>query len=162
LLIICNRWSAIAAQLPGRTDNEIKNVWHTNLKKRLSTDHATVAQPRRAKKITRKVEANTDSNPNTPQTESISSMSSFSTDQSCCDKEESFLSEEDGLLPQMDESFWTELFTTDNCASLSDQTLDTDDASGYTFGDQYSIEDDKEFWLKVFSEAGGVMDLSQL
>nr|CAB3494415.1 unnamed protein product [Digitaria exilis] len=30
-----NRWSAIAAQLPGRTDNEIKNVWHTHIKKRL-------------------------------------------------------------------------------------------------------------------------------
>lgn len=30
-----NRWSAIAAALPGRTDNEIKNVWHTHLKKRL-------------------------------------------------------------------------------------------------------------------------------
>ncbi|KAL1294658.1 hypothetical protein HN51_055448 [Arachis hypogaea] len=30
-----NRWSAIAAKLPGRTDNEIKNVWHTHLKKRL-------------------------------------------------------------------------------------------------------------------------------
>lgn len=29
------RWSKIASQLPGRTDNEIKNVWHTHLKKRL-------------------------------------------------------------------------------------------------------------------------------
>ncbi|KAL9390037.1 hypothetical protein Peur_018642 [Populus x canadensis] len=28
-------WSAIASRLPGRTDNEIKNVWHTHLKKRL-------------------------------------------------------------------------------------------------------------------------------
>ncbi|KAK4286209.1 hypothetical protein QN277_002798 [Acacia crassicarpa] len=30
-----NRWSAIAAKLPGRTDNDIKNYWHTNLKKRI-------------------------------------------------------------------------------------------------------------------------------
>lgn len=41
---IGSRWSIIAAQLPGRTDNDIKNYWNTKLKKKLlekSKDHQT-------------------------------------------------------------------------------------------------------------------------
>lgn len=35
------RWSAMAAKLPGRTDNEIKNVWHTHIKKKLKDYNST-------------------------------------------------------------------------------------------------------------------------
>lgn len=31
-----NKWSKIASHMPGRTDNEIKNLWHTHIKKKLS------------------------------------------------------------------------------------------------------------------------------
>ncbi|XP_052202855.1 MYB-like transcription factor 4 [Diospyros lotus] len=33
--LLGNKWSLIAARLPGRTDNEIKNYWNTHIRKKL-------------------------------------------------------------------------------------------------------------------------------
>ncbi|KAJ7958309.1 MYB transcription factor [Quillaja saponaria] len=44
---IGSRWSVIAAQLPGRTDNDIKNYWNTRLKKKLLGRHRNKEQQAR-------------------------------------------------------------------------------------------------------------------
>ncbi|XWS41726.1 hypothetical protein CRYUN_Cryun17cG0107500 [Craigia yunnanensis] len=53
---IGSRWSIIAAQLPGRTDNDIKNYWNTRLKKKLLGKQRKEQQARRASCLTLKQE----------------------------------------------------------------------------------------------------------
>jgi transcription factor MYB, plant len=174
------RWSAIAAKLPGRTDNEIKNVWHTHLKKRLEPtkqDHApaacasskkkkqkVAAAPKRggARKAPEVVPvAAAPLSPERSVSSSVTESSSMtdpgntgSSDEFV--KEESFTSSEE---LQIDESFWSETLSMplesfdipmDN---LDDVPMATSSSGG---------ADDMDFWLRVFMDTDDVQELPQI
>jgi myb proto-oncogene protein len=172
------RWSAIAARLPGRTDNEIKNVWHTHLKKRLEpTKPASQAPKRKPKKqqqqqqpeaVTTTLEGpTTGAAPVSPE-QSLStttSTTSTATDYSAAtssmeNASDSFTSEEEEDY-QIDDSFWSETLA---------MTVDSSDdsgmqAEGSTFGASSSApssDDDMDFWLKLFMQANDMQNLPQI
>ncbi|CAL9102596.1 unnamed protein product [Musa acuminata var. zebrina] len=174
-----NKWSAIAGSLPGRTDNEIKNVWHTHLKKRMDPKEATRA-PKRERKRKKKRDAKDKLEPEqenqrpdadaarpSPRRDdaglvevsleqSYSGFSSAATDSSVMSgdatvdaKDESFTSKE---LKEIDESFWLDAFAVDGSLQLPPAAV----------ADSAAFSDDMEFWLKVFMEADHLEDPSQM
>ncbi|KAH9320487.1 hypothetical protein KI387_015126 [Taxus chinensis] len=42
--LVGNRWSLIAGRVPGRTDNQIKNFWYTQMRKKHAADQPTGVQ----------------------------------------------------------------------------------------------------------------------
>lgn len=176
-----NRWSAIAAKLPGRTDNEIKNVWHTHLKKRLLAPKDTGLNSNNKNKA-KFMKQNHDFN-STPvsSTQSLSNFSSSITETSAISgentdscgisliKDESITSEE---FPIIDESFWSEDLYMDNgnefhvgASAENDGDASFDALIGEPvgmLGSSYG-DDNMDFWLRVFIEAGDQMkDLPQI
>jgi len=163
------RWSAIAARLPGRTDNEIKNVWHTHLKKRLEPTNTASQAPKRKPKKQQQPEAVTMlegptatvpvSAEQSLSTTTTSTTTDYSAAASSMENADSFTSEEEDY--QIDDSFWSETLA---------MTVDSSDdsgmqAEGSTFGASSvtsTSDDDMDFWLKLFMQASDMQNLPQI
>ncbi|CAM0945180.1 unnamed protein product [Alopecurus aequalis] len=156
-----NRWSMIAAKLPGRTDNEIKNVWHTHLKKRLESSTPSAAPKRKAKKPVAVTTLITHDGPTSVPVLAGQSISSSATDYSMAssfDTTESFSPDSQEF--QIDDSFWSETL-----AMNVDSFGSAMEAGGPLVADGASMSSsnaDMDFWVTLFMQAGDIENLSQI
>ncbi|KAI3741945.1 hypothetical protein L1987_59624 [Smallanthus sonchifolius] len=151
LLTIANQWSAIAAQLPGRTDNEIKNVWHTHLKKRLNKSEN---QYRVSKLKEEDIEASPSSS-----TSKLSEMNSGGqTSSSQLNSPQHSYSEISSVitinkgdmqvlenLEKVDDDFWSEIFSGEF----------TEVEGGYKHNS--SMHDDMQFWFYALTRGDEIL-----
>ncbi|KAF6150951.1 hypothetical protein GIB67_026872 [Kingdonia uniflora] len=168
--ILGNRWSAIAARLPGRTDNEIKNVWHTHLKKRLNKQSPSSTSTKQHSLVEEmsKFEENTtiltspSITPASPQQSSSdfssnTESSSFGT----VDNRDASVKNIDSSenYPELGEDFWPDVSSMENFSASSADLQFQNPFSPVSTDYGFNVDESMDYWYNLFIKAGEVQDL---
>ncbi|KFK31226.1 hypothetical protein AALP_AA6G084700 [Arabis alpina] len=149
-----NRWSAIAAKLPGRTDNEIKNVWHTHLKKRLNNNNQNNdGDTKDINKITKITRHEVEESVIVDATFDISNNNEHET-----------MSYED-ISALVDESFWSDVVSVDNNEKKMEDWEGLVDRNSERFSYNNSKlynDDDMEFWFDLLTSSRRIEAFSDI
>lgn len=163
------RWSAIAARLPGRTDNEIKNVWHTHLKKRLIKKVYTTRTAPLSKLDSHspcQPEPNDFNFPGKSSPKPSSSEFTSVTDSSMRNMVSTAIKNEDmdsvlDPFPEIHGSFWSDPLSSDDSSMASAFWPATADSQlHFPFSPADTSEVADGFWYDVFMRAGGLEELA--
>uniref|UniRef100_A0A1J3D047 Myb-related protein Myb4 n=1 Tax=Noccaea caerulescens TaxID=107243 RepID=A0A1J3D047_NOCCA len=160
--VLGNRWSAIAAKLPGRTDNEIKNVWHTHLKKRLNKFQNSGGDTKDINQTTHE-----DKESVVVDTTSLQQSSNITATFDITNSNKDDIMSYEDISALVDESFWSDVvsveISNDNEKNIEDwEGLIDRNSKIYSYNNSKLYDDDMEFWFDLLTSSRRIEAFSDI